>query len=274
MKTRIACCQMDSGFGSKEKNVEKMVEMIERAAADRDVDLVVLPEMVNVGFKELDQLPMLAESFPDGYTAKAMIAQAKKHGIHIVYGYLEENPDGGKPFNAAGLIDDKGTPLGRYRKSHLVDEIETPFIEKGTEYPVFDTSIGKIGIMICWDTAYPEVARILALKGAEIIAVPTAWETEATEGDWTLVNSARSFDNIVYLASANRIGQDIYEPFIGQSMITGPNGRQIIKAGDGEEVIKAEVDLSLIPELRNGYYVLLRDRNPATYDELVKSNKK
>ena len=270
MKTRIACCQMDSGFGSKTKNIENMIRMIEKATADRDVDLVVLPEIVNTGYKDMDALPELAEDFPSGETAQIMMEQAKKHNVHIAYGYVEKNPDGPKPFNAAGLIDNNGNALGRYRKVHLVDEIETPFFEKGWEYPVFDTAIGKIGLMICWDTAYPEVARILALKGAEIIAVPTAWETEPTTGDWTLVNSARSFDNIVYLASANRIGQDFYAPFIGQSMITGPVGKQIVKAGDGEEVIKGEVDLSLIPELRNGYYVLLRDRNPSTYGEIIK----
>ena len=123
--------------------------------------------------------------------------------------------------------------------------------------------------MICWDAAYPEVARIMALKGADIIAVPAAWESPGGD-DWDIVQSARSFDNVIYIAACNHVGTDRELNFFGKSKIVGPLGRTIIEAGAEEEVIQATVDLAKLPELRNTYYVLLKDRNPHTYGELIK----
>ena len=122
--------------------------------------------------------------------------------------------------------------------------------------------------MICWDSAYPEVARILALKGAEIILCPAAWEAPYDE-DWDIVQCARSFDNVLYVASCNHVGTDRELTFFGKSKITGPVGRTIVEAGDQEEVIKATVDLGALPALREGFYVLLKDRNPQTYGDIV-----
>ena len=196
---------------------------------------------------------------------------AKEKKVFLAFGFVEKAEKDGKQvlYNSVALIDRDGVPLGQYRKSHLVDGPETASFEKGTEYSVFDTEIGKIGIMICWDTAYPEVARILALKGAEIILVPAAWEAPFDE-DWDIVQCARSFDNVLYVASCNHVGTDRELTFFGKSKIVGPVGRTIKQAGSGEEVIRAAVDLDLLPELRNDFYVLLRDRNPNTYGEILK----
>ena len=272
MKTKIACAQFKAALGDKEYNLNKMIGMLEDITTDKDVQLVVFPELALGGYECGDLYESVAETYPGGPGIRTMAEQAKKHNVHIVFGFVEKAEKEGRQvlYNTAVLIDNNGEPLGVYRKSHLVEGEETKYFEKGTEYNVFDTSIGRIGLMICWDTAYPEVARILALKGAEIICVPTAWETEPNYGDWELVNSARSFDNVVYLASCNHVGTDRELTFFGRSMITGPLGRQIVKAGDQEEIIKAEVDLSLLPELREGYYVLLKDRNPHTYEEITK----
>lgn len=272
MNTRIACVQMESGLGKKEANLQKMISKIDEVMQDADVDLIVFPELAVTGYECSELYESLAESFDDSESIKLMAEQAKKHNVHVIFGFVEKAQKDGKEvlYNSAALIDNTGKPLGCYRKTHLVDGVETPYFEKGTEYKVFDTSIGKIGIMICWDTAYPEVARILALKGAEIIAVPTAWETEPNRGDWELVNAARSFDNVVYIASCNHSGTDRELSYIGRSKISGPLGRPIAEAGEDEETIIATVDLSVLPELREGYYVLLKDRNPGTYEEIVK----
>lgn len=267
----IACCQMQSALGDKQKNINKMISMLEAAVSKYDPDLVIFPELAVTGYECSELYETLAEPFPEGESIGIFCEQAKKHGVHIIFGFVEKGEKEGKPvvYNAAALINNHGEPLGCYRKSHLVDGEETKYFEKGTEYNVFDTSIGKIGIMICWDMAYPEVARILALKGAEIIAVPAAWETEPNEGDWEIVNTARSFDNVLYLASCNHVGTDRELYFFGRSKISGPLGRPLAAAGDGEEIISAAVDLSALPELREGYYVLLKDRNPKTYEQLL-----
>ncbi len=276
MKTRIACVQMKSALGDKAYNINKMITKLEEVmGSDGDVQLVIFPELAVNGYECGELYEQTSEAYPDGESIKAMAEQAKKHNVHIVFGFVEKAEKDGRTvlYNSAALIDSSGTPIGCYRKSHLVEGEETKYFEKGTEYDVYDTSIGKIGMMICWDTAYPEVARILALKGAEIIAVPTAWETEPNPGDWEIVNSARSFDNVLYIASCNHVGTDRELNFFGRSMISGPLGRQLTVAGAEEEIIKADVDLALLPELREGYYVLLKDRNPETYDELVKLQK-
>jgi predicted amidohydrolase len=249
-----------------------MISMIEKVTAEKQIDLIIFPELATTGYEVSERYGELAEPFPEGETIRIFQEQAKKFGVHIIFGFVECAEKDGEPvlYNTAALINDQGEAVGKYRKSHLVDGEETKYFAKGTEYNVFDTSIGKIGIMICWDTAYPEVARILALKGAEIIAVPAAWETEPNEGDWELVNAARSFDNVLYLASCNHVGTDRELYFFGRSKISGPLGRPIAEAGDQEEIITATVDLSVLPELREGYYVLLKDRNPATYEEIIK----
>lgn len=270
-EVRIACCQMQSGLGTKEANITKMIAMLNEIVSKGDVDLVIFPELAVTGYECSDLYESLAEGFPEGDSIKRFCEQARKHGIHIVFGFIEKAEKDGRPvlYNSAAMIDDRGNALGCYRKSHLVDGEETKYFEKGTEYKVFDTSIGKIGIVICWDMAYPEPARILALKGAEIIAAPAAWETEPNEGDWEIVNAARSFDNVLYLATCNHVGTDRELSFFGRSKISGPLGRPIVEAGDGEEIISASVDLSVLPELREGYYVLLKDRNPKTYEQII-----
>ena len=99
--------------------------------------------------------------------------------------------------------------------------------------------------------------------------MPAAWEAPFDE-DWDIVQCARSFDNVLYVASCNHVGTDRELTFFGKSKIVGPVGRTIKQAGSGEEVIRAAVDLDLLPELRNDFYVLLRDRNPNTYGEIIK----
>lgn len=270
MKVKIACVQMQSLLGQKGQNVEKMIGSIEAVMQDRDVSLIIFPELATTGYECSDLYSKLAETFPEGETIKKLAAEAKKWDVHLVFGFVEKAEKEGSDvlYNSAALIDNKGNALGCYRKSHLVEGEETQFFEKGKEYRVYDTAIGKIGIMICWDTAYPEVARILALKGAEIIVVPAAWE-EPKGGDWDIVQCARSFDNVVYVASCNHVGTDRDLTFFGKSKIVGPIGRTIVEADDKEAIVKAEVDLGALPELRNGYYVLLKDRNPDTYSEIT-----
>ncbi|MGI6045531.1 MAG: carbon-nitrogen hydrolase family protein [Eggerthellaceae bacterium] len=270
MQVTIACVQIDCSLGDKESNIQKMISWMEKVTHDAAIDLIVFPELAVTGYECGELYPQLAETFPDGESIKRLAKAAAQFGVHLVFGFVEKAKKDGKDvcYNAAALIDDEGKPIGCYRKSHLVEGVDTDFLEKGTDYPVFDTKLGKIGIMICWDTAYPEVARILALHGAEIIIVPAAWEAPQ-DGDWDIVMSARSFDNVVYLASCNQVGTDKTLTYFGKSKIVGPLGRTIVQAKDRECAIQATVNTDELPDLRNGYYVLLRDRNPETYHSLI-----
>lgn len=272
LKTKIACVQMQSALGKKKENLGKMAEKVKEIMEKQPVDLIIFPELAVTGYECSDLYRDMAENFPEGDSIKAVAEMADKYNVFIAFGFVEKavKDDRDVIYNSVGLIDRNGTPLGQYRKSHLVEGPETDTFEKGTEYKVFDTEIGKIGLMVCWDAAYPEVARILALKGAEIIAAPAAWE-EPYDRPWDIVQCARAFDNVLYLAACNHSGTDRELTFFGKSKIVGPTGDTITEAGAGEEIITAEVDLDILPELRNGFYVLLRDRNPQTYGEIVKS---
>ena len=270
MKTKIACVQMQSALGKKRENLEKMKEKIRLIMEDKEVSIIVFPELAVTGYECGEQYEELAESFPEGESIQELAQAAAEFNVFLAFGFVEKAEKDGRQvlYNSVALIDNKGNALGQYRKSHLVEGPETQQFEKGTESKVFDTEIGKIGIMICWDSAYPEVARILALKGAEIILCPAAWEAPYDE-DWDIVQCARSFDNVLYVASCNHVGTDRELTFFGKSKITGPVGRTIVEAGDQEEVIKATVDLGALPALREGFYVLLKDRNPQTYGDIV-----
>lgn len=273
MKTNIACIQMESLLGDKKGNLNKIFSNLKKACEDTDktpIDLVVFPELAVTGYECSELYDVLAEEYPSGESLCEIAAYAKKFNVYIAFGFIEKekSESGDILYNTVALVDRTGNFVGKYRKSHLVEGAETKWFKKGTEYPVFDTDIGKIGIMICWDTAYPEVARILALKGAEIIVEPAAWESPYEE-DWDIVQCARSFDNVLYVASCNHVGTDKSLSFFGKSKIVGPVGRTIVEAGSEEEIIKAVVDLDVLPELREGFYVLLKDRNPETYGEIL-----
>ena len=186
-------------------------------------------------------------------------------------------------YNAAVIINDEGTPLGTYRKVHPFAD-EKRWCRAGCEFPVFDTNIGKIGIMICWDTAFPEVARCLALNGAELLVVSTNWEDpyeepwdpadgiNKHENDWDLMTRARAFDNTLHLVAANRIGGDGgVLTFFGRSKIIDPRGNVIAALDKREEgVISADLDLSLTRMHRETYYCFLKDRRPDAYGEVTR----
>lgn len=271
---RISCAQIHSVSGNKKENLTKMKAFADKTLQQYpDTDLIVFPEYALSGsHPSPDQVADTAEPF-NGPSTKEMAAYARENNVFIVFGYLEKQIDTDILYNSAVLIDNKGQALGQYRKTHLV-EAEKPVIQKGNlSYPVFDTEIGKIGIMICWDSAFPEVARTLALKGADYLVIPAAWE-KPQQRDWDLVQSARAFDNVIFTACCNLVGKDVDLEFFGRSRITGPTGEILSDVIEDEEaIISASFDMDEKQALREGYYALLKDRRPDTYMELVREGK-
>ncbi len=283
MKINVTCVQMEPIRFDFASNLKKMVYFIEKTMAENPkTNLILFPELITSGYECGKEFQNLAERVSDGESIKVVSELAKTHHVHIIYGFPERDEFiNDMIYNASVLINNDGKVLGTYRKVHLFAS-EKEFFRAGSEYPLFDTEIGKIGLMICWDTAFPEVARVYALQGAELIAISTNWEKPYLEDietknqdDWDLVTRARAFDNCLYLAAANRIGFDETLGFFGRSKIVGPTGMPIKELNEEiEGTISAELDYSKLPVLRAAYYTFYQDRRPDTYDIITKRDER
>ena len=279
MKINVSCIQMEPKLRDTEKNLAKMIGFIEDVMSKQpQTQLIVFPELITTGYQCGSDFQQLAETVPDGNSMQVIGALAKKYKVHIIYGFPERDPAMKDVlYNSAALIDPSGQVVGVYRKVHLFAS-EKEFFRPGCDYPIFNTPIGKLGIMICWDTAFPEVARIYAIKGADLLIVSTAWEkpylTEVVtknQDDWDLITRARAFDNCMYLVAANRIGFDETLGFFGRSKIMGPTGDPIKELNEEVEgSISAELDYAIPIRLRYEYYTFFKDRRPDTFSEIVK----
>ncbi len=279
MKINVTCVQMEPVLRDREANIEKMCKFIHKTMGDNPkTDLIVFPELITSGYECGKDFQTLAETVPEGESMKIIGKLAAQYKVHIVYGFPER--DSLKKdvlFNSSVLIDQEGAVKGVYRKVHLFAS-EKEFFRAGCEYPVFDTSIGKLGMLICWDTAFPEVSRCLALQGADLLIVSTNWEkpylstiVTKNQQDWDLVTRARAFDNCMYLVSANRIGFDETLGFFGRSNIIGPTGEAVAELlEEVEGTISAEIDLSYPIKLRHEYYTMFKDRRPDTFKVISK----
>lgn len=273
MKISVSCAQLLPKLGDRAANLEKMSAYVEQIMAEKPgTNLIVFPELMTSGYEGTPEMfQELAETLPNGESMQVMGALAKKHHVHIIYGLPERDPVlTDVLYNAAVLINSDGIAVGTYRKVHPFAD-EKRWCRAGCEVPVFDTEIGKLGIMICWDTGFPEIARCCALKGADLLVVSTNWEDPYAD-DWDLITKARSFDNTLHLVAANRIGDDGKTlSFFGHSKIMGPTGREIAALDERKEgYISAELELSLTQKERARYYTFFKDRRPEVYTEIVK----
>ena len=228
-RVRLATVHHVPQSGTVQGNRQEFVELLERAA-ESEADLVVLGETVtSVGVKE--DVEAIAEEIP-GPTTEFFAGQAKRLGLHVVFGLLERDRD--RIFNSAVLVDPEGEIVGRYRKVCLPHAEIEQGIEPGDAFPVFETRLGKIGMMVCYDGFFPEVARELALGGAEIIAWPV-WGCDP------LLARARANENRVFIVSSTYI-----EPEYGWmlSAVYDRDGKPLVQAKDWGTVVVAEVDLS------------------------------
>lgn len=248
MKTKIACIQFEPRVGDADYNREHSLALIDRAVAD-GADLVVLPELANSGyvFESMEEARELAEAIPAGRTCQAWIDAAERHGIHIVAGINEFADDG--LFNSAVVTGPDGY-IGTYRKVHLWNQENRFFRPGDLGFPVFDTALGKIGVLICYDGWFPESTRECALGGADIICVPTNWvpipgQREDREAMATILTMSAAHSNRLPIACASRIGTERGQPFIGQSQIVAYSGWPVAgpASTDREEIIYADMDL-------------------------------
>ncbi|TAN42787.1 MAG: acyltransferase [Nitrospirae bacterium] len=255
--------QTDPVFGSVSQNVDRAAELI----ASMDAALVVLPELFSTGYQFIskEEVSDLAEEVPSGRTTQRLAALSKERGIFIVAGIAERG--NGFVYNSAVLTGPGGF-MGVYRKTHLFYEEKLWFSPGDTGFRVWQTPIGAIGIMICFDWFFPESARTLALKGAEIIAHPANLVLPyCPDGMVT-----RCLENRVFAVTSNRIGTEERGGrdaliFIGRSQIVSPRGEVLCRASAGcEETGAAELDLTRAQDKDlNRFNHLIRDRRPDLY---------
>jgi predicted amidohydrolase len=255
---KILLAQAKPRLLDKGSNLETM-ERFMKSAHRQEGDLVLFPELFLTGYFTRDYTSELAEDLkgPSIYQIREM---ARRYRVKVIFGFPEKK--GGALYNSACFIDEEGEILGSYQKVHLWDE-EPNYFEAGTSFPVWDTNIGKIGIMICYDTEFPESARTLALNGAEIILAPTANMAPFQHVQQLFIQS-RAAENQVFVATTNQIGQEESTLFFGESAAADPYGHLIVKCKDQEEELLIEMDLNLVRQARK-FPFYLKDRRSEYY---------
>lgn len=239
MPVRVAVVQTDPRLGRNAENLAHIVGRLREAAAG-GARLVVFPECAvsGYGFADLEAAHGVAEPI-SGPTTNALAEVCAATGVYTVVGLLER--DGAAVYNVAALVGPEGL-VGTYRKLHLpylgVDRFAAPG-DRG--FQVWETALGRIGIAICYDLRFPEALRVLALQGADIIALPTNWP-ETSELMPDVVTRTRALENRVYLLVCNRVGEESGFRFFGRSQVVGTSGKVLVEAGDGPEIAYAEIE--------------------------------
>jgi predicted amidohydrolase len=260
---KVGYYQFNPVFGDAARNLEKVARKLSSVRCD----LLVLPELFASGYQFVskEEVAALAEPVPDGATTKRLCEVARERSMHIVAGLPER--DGGRYYNSAVVVGPKGV-IGRYRKAHLFFE-ETRFFTPGDSgFQVWDIGPARIGVMVCFDWFYPEAARTLALKGADIICHPSNLVLPHCPDAMV----TRCLENHVFSITANRIGSEKRGgkrrlTYIGRSEVVSPQGRILHRAPGGREKL-AVVDIDpreARDKSLNRYNDLLRDRRSALY---------
>jgi predicted amidohydrolase len=267
---RIAGIQISAGPDIK-RNIERAVEMAE-VAAEKDARIICYPELFLTPWfpKKEDKNSLSLAQDASSETIKRFCDVSKSSKTVLIIPFFESS--NGKYYNSAAVYD-SGKLLGVYRKLHIPDlplyREQFYFSPGDVGLPLFETSQGKIGIQICWDNLFPEGARVLALKGAEVVFAPTAAALN-THNYWERAIAANAFANNMFIFRVNRVGQEDGITFYGRSFCADPWGEMVSElAGGKEAIVLADVDLKE-REAASETWGFLRRRRPGEYGDLVK----
>ena len=269
-KIKIALAQISSKRENKKENLQKIEEFTIKAK-EQEADLVIFPELSLTGYVLRDQIYELTEVIP-GPSTKRIEDLAKKTGMHIIFGMpeLSEKTEA-TIFNTAVFVGPTGF-IGKFRKmylpTHSVFE-EKRYFRPGYQTAAFNTAIGNIGLLICYDIFFPEVCRLTRLKGAELIVCISA-SPAVRRGYFEILTAARALENTAFLAYVNLVGVEDGLQFWGGSRVVSPTGDPLAKAKyDEEDIVICEVDYSDIRAAET-FIPTLRDLRPELFDELKK----
>jgi deaminated glutathione amidase len=268
-KFRAAIVQMKSSI-NKQDNLLESIKYI-KEAADRQADYIFFPEFqmaFTSNSQPIDELYAIAETLPSSKFIKKLCHYSQKYNIGIVGTFFEKNNQqtGKKVFDTAFSTDRNGKIVSVYRKLHLYDAFgfkESSKFSRGDRIPnPILTSIGKIGLMICYDVRFPELSRILTVKGSDIIVIPSGWiHGIMKEEHWITMLKARAIENGVYVIAPNQVGNI----FCGRSMIIDPLGSILTDLGDKIGIETVDIQRKRIEEVRKAL-PLLKNRRNDIYD--------
>ena len=260
---KVCFVQMQIEILDIKKNVENAIKLMRKS----DADLIVLPELFNTGynFKSNKEVLEVSEEIPEGYTTSKLKEFSKEKNVTIVFGLAEKTEK--DLFNSLAIVS-KGNYIGKYRKIHLFYEEKDFFLPGDLGFKLFEVDGVKLGVMICFDWFFPESTRTLSLMGADIICHPANLVMPyCPEAMKTIC-----LQNRVFVITSNRVGDERGLRFIGQSQITGPDGKIIFRASEEkEEIIEIDIDPFKARDknlnLKNNIF---EDRKPEYYRILIK----
>jgi predicted amidohydrolase len=279
-KFKIALCQCTSVLGDEQTdprvaNLEKALELIKHASS-LGAKLVVFGEIYLTGYESYEYLSKYASFIepPDQYIER-LVRAAKENHVYVIMGTATHSDAPLEDlFNSTILVGPEGV-IGKYSKTHLaafttgpagkeVTAVEKLYWSPGQEIPVFDTPLGRIGIQICYDIYFPEVARLQTILGAHLL-VCTSAAVSGYEDTWNILLRARAIENQIWVAMCSVVGKQKDHNFFGGSRILDPTGLEIVRAKDNQEdVVIGEVDYRKMRQLREQVHYF-GDRNPRLY---------
>lgn len=265
-KHKVATVQLEPRVGEKERNLDKAMKCL-REAKEMGAELIALPELCNAGyrFQSRTEAYGLSEPVPDGLTTEKLVEFCRKEGVYVIMGINER--DNYRLYNSAVFVGPEGF-IDVYRKKHLFYEEHLWFQPGDRRLVLHDTPLGRIGLTICYEISFPEMARIYMLKGADILVNPAAFVRPIN----SVLIQARAAENRMFVVSSTRAGEERGLRFVGLSMIVAPNGDILARASaDQEEIKMAEVNVTDAVRAKhiNEFNHLLGDRRTDIYDEYL-----
>jgi len=261
---------------SDRKETLRQAEHLIKLAAGKGARIACLPQLFSTPWfpARIDSANFSFAESGDGETVTFLREAALKEDIAIVAPVFEK--DGSDCFSTAFIIGNDGNILGKYRKIHVP---QIPFWEEKTYFkpgdlgfPVFKTPFATIGVLLCWDAFFPEGFRILALKGAEIVFIPTASAFHHSHLKWERAIAAAAHANGFFVFRVNRVGKEEKLEFYGKSFCVGPDGEWLVKpAGSSGGIVLGNMDISEINAARN-VWVFLKNRRPDAYKKIAEDS--
>jgi omega-amidase len=262
LKWNVALLQMDIAFGQPEANRDTVRKLVgQLAAGGEKPDVVMLPELWDTGY-DLPRLDEIADE--QGAQAKALFKElARQLQCCVIGGSIAERIDG-QVFNTTYVYDRSGELVGRYSKAHLFRLMdEEKYLAAGEKPGLYRLDGQPTGSVICYDIRFPEWIRTYALAGTKVLFVPAQWPNPRLN-HWRQLLIARAIENQMYVVACNRVGVGGNTSFFGHSLVIDPWGEVIAEADERQQVLRAEIDLSLVDEVR-GRIPVFDDRRPQLY---------